>query len=173
MCLLVALAASPAHAQFTLHGIDGLSSTVMQEGQTSFTGLGLRAQVKASYTVPSITFLPTFEWFRVASNIQPYDVKSVRKDAALGLDARWEFEHPGWRPYVGVGYSVHFIGAELEAPSLGVPHDSYGVTKGGASVLGGVIFTPTGRLHNFLELKYHHLPPYRQLKFNWGLSWML
>jgi len=171
ICLLAALFAAPAYAQFTFHSIDGLSSTVMQEGQTSFTGLGIRTQVKAEKLNPSITFLPTVEWYRVASHVETYDVTTVRRDAAFALDARWEFTHPGWTPYAGLGYSIHFIGAEVEAPALGVPHDSYGVTKGGASVLGGVTFTPGGRLENFIELKYHHLPPYRQLKFNWGLSW--
>ncbi len=171
-CLLAVLCAAPAHAQFSLHALDGISSTVMQEGQTSFTGLGLRAQVKSAALVSNVTFLPTLEWYRVATRVQPYDVTAVRKDAALALDARWEFTRPGWTPYLGGGFSVHFVGAELEAPSLGIPRDSYGVTKGGFSALGGVIFSPGGKLENFLELKYHHVPPYRQLKFNWGLTWV-
>jgi hypothetical protein len=47
------------------------------------------------------------------------------------------------------------------------------VTKGGLSGLGGMTFTLTPNLDNFIELEYHHIPDYRQLKINWGLGFHL
>jgi hypothetical protein len=170
--LLAILWAGPASSQASVRALEGISSTVLQEKQSSFSGLGLRMQVKDRRLLSNVTLLPTVEWWRNANHLEPYGIRSVRKDATLGLDARWEFTRAGWTPYLGAGYALHFVGTEVEAPSLGVPRDTYGVTKGGLAALGGVLFSPGGRLENFVELKYHHVPPYRQLKMNWGLSWV-
>jgi hypothetical protein len=54
---------------------------------------------------------------------------------------------------------------------LGLNHESDSLIKGGVSALGGVAFGLAGHIDNFLELKYHHLPGYRQVKLNWGLAY--
>jgi hypothetical protein len=144
----------------------------LEEGRSGFSGLGLRAQVKSARLLSNVTLLPTVEWWRNTSRVEPYGITSVHRDATLGVDARWEFTRPAWYPYLGAGYGLHFISTELEAPALGVPHDTYGVIKGGLAALGGVVFSPGGRIENFVEAKYHYVPPYRQLKLNWGLSFV-
>jgi len=45
--------------------------------------------------------------------------------------------------------------------------------KGGLAVLGGTSFGISTRFSNFIELKYHHLPGFSQLKINWGLSYSM
>ena len=45
--------------------------------------------------------------------------------------------------------------------------------KGGLAALAGLSFGMSDRIDNFIELKYHHIPDYRQLKLNWGLSFKL
>jgi hypothetical protein len=172
MILLAALAAGPAHAQIRLQGIDGMTATVFEEGRSSFAGLGLRAQVKSGGLLPNVTFLPTAEWWRNSNKVDLYGIHSVHKDATLALDARWEFTREGWFPYVGAGYGLHFIGTELDAPSLGIVNESDAVTKGGLAALGGVVFAPTGSIQTFVEGKYHWVSPYRQFKLNWGLSYL-
>ncbi len=171
MLLLVVLAAGVAQAQMTFRAVEGMTSTVFEEGQSSFSGLGLRARVHDARLLPNLTLLPTLEWWRNSSHLEPYDIRSVRKDATLGADLRWDFTREGWYPYVGAGFALHFISAEIEAPTLGIPRDSYGVTRGGLTALAGVGFPMGGKLENFFEAKYHHVPRYRQLKLNWGLTY--
>jgi hypothetical protein len=71
---------------------------------------------------------------------------------------------------VGGGFSLHFLSSTVDAPSLGLNHESNALMKGGLSLLGGLAFPLSGRFENFVELKYHHVPDYRQLKLNWGLA---
>jgi len=171
-CALLALASAPAFA-LGIEGFDVMSSTVMQEGQSSFSGLGARARLQADRLVPQIDIMPYAEYWRNSTTVQPYDIHSTRKDATLGVDAVFKFSDNAWQPFVGVGYGLHFLSSRVQAPQLGVSDASSSVVKGGLSVLGGVNFPLTSRIDNFLELKYHHVPDYRQLKFNWGLTFRM
>ncbi len=161
----LALAAGP----FT--GIDGISSTVMQEGQSSFSGLGIRARMHSDRLVEGVVLMPTIEWWRSSTNVQPFGIESSRKDATLGMDVRYDFKREGFTPYVGAGFGFHFLATRVKAPSLGLPDASNSVLKGGLAALAGVSFGLAPRLDNFIELKYHHIPDYRQLKLNWGLGY--
>lgn len=173
--LLLALAAplaSPAHAG-TLVGIDGSTATVMQRHQSSFSGLGLRARVRDARLIDNIEFMPYFEYWRNTSSVQPFNIRSSRSDATLGADVRYATEFRGLHPYAGVGFGLHFIDNEVQAPTLGLPYGSSSLVKGGVAVLGGVSFALAGRLQNYLEVKYHHLPQYSQVKIAMGLAYNL
>jgi opacity protein-like surface antigen len=164
--------AATAHA-VGISGVDGMTSTVFQEGQSSFSGLGLRVRFQPQSLISEIEIMPVVEYWRNSSTVQPYDIRSTRKDATLGVDARYTFTNNSWKPYVGVGYGLHFMSSNVRAPQLGVDDASDSVVMGGLAVLGGVSFTLTKRIDNFLELKYHHISGYKQLKLNWGLAFGL
>lgn len=172
LAALAIVAAPHAHAG-PLVGIDALSSTVLYEGQSSFSGIALRARIQPPGLVSQVELLPTFEYWRNASTVHPYGIKATRKDATLGLDARFNFDNPRWRPYLGAGWAVHFISATVSAPSLGVADADDAVIKGSLTGLAGVTFVLSDRIDNLFEAKYHHLSDHRQLKINWGLAFKL
>jgi hypothetical protein len=168
---LFAAIAVPATARATLRfaGIDGITSTVMQQNQSSISGVALRARVKADSLAPALAFLPTIEYWRSRSRVDSYAIRSTRTDATLGLDARWEFKTGNVRPYLGGGFAMHFLSSEVSSTQLGL-HETSSTLKGGLAALGGVSLAIAGRLDNFFEAKYHHIPGYSQVKLNWGLS---
>ena len=180
LCATAAVA-STAHAQEhgplpthvpagLLTGVDVMSATVLQEGQSSFSGLGLRARLHPERMAAGLELLPIVEYWRNSSTVSPYDIRATRKDATLGMDARYAFHTHGWNPYIGAGYGIHFLSSKVNAPTLGLNEASNSVVKGGLAALIGTTFPMTSRVDNFLELKYHHIPDYKQLKINWGLS---
>ncbi|OGF16072.1 MAG: hypothetical protein A2W00_10245 [Candidatus Eisenbacteria bacterium RBG_16_71_46] len=163
---------SPAVAG-ALVGVDALTSTVLQEGQSSFSGVGVRARLHPERLIREIEIMPTIEYWRATSTIEPFGIRSMRKDATLGVDARYVFPLQGWQPYVGAGYAVHFLATRVNAPSLGLVEASDTVTLGSLAALGGIKVPLAGRVENFLELKYHFVAGHRQFKINWGLSYNL
>jgi hypothetical protein len=87
LCLVVCaalFAAAPAHAAFKLAGIDGISSTVMQQGQSSFSGLGLRTRITSDRLISGFSIMPTVEWWRSSTTVQPFGIKSARNDGTMG-----------------------------------------------------------------------------------------
>jgi hypothetical protein len=173
MCLAAlacAVLAPAAVAATGLAGVDVMTSTVMQEKQSSFSGLAMRVRIVSPRLVQGIELLPTVEYWRNANTVEPFGIRTTRKDATLGADVRYIFNRNGMQPYVGAGFGLHFLSSTVDAPSLGLNDESHALVKGGLSALGGLSFPLAGRLENFVELKYHHVPSYRQLKFNWGLS---
>ena len=52
-----------------LTSIAAMTSTVMQEGQSSFSGLGLRAQVTSDRLMQGFSLLPTTEHCRNSSGL--------------------------------------------------------------------------------------------------------
>jgi len=163
----------PVSSAGMLTAIDGMTSTILQEKQSSFSGIGLRARLQPARLIKEVELMPTVEFWRNSNTAQPYDIHSTRTDATLGCDARYVFKVQGWQPYIGAGFGIHFLSSKVEAPSLGITNGGTSVIKGGLAALVGASFGLTGRLDNFLELKYHHIPEYRQLKINWGLSYRL
>jgi opacity protein-like surface antigen len=170
-----ALFTTAAHADgATLSGIDAMTSTVMQEGQSSFSGIALRVRLKSPRFIEGIEFMPTVEYWRNTSSIQAFGgIKTTRKDATLGADARYMFRSTGIRPYLGAGFALHFLSSAVDAPSLGINDQSDALVKGGLAALAGASFALSERFDNFVELKYHHVTQYRQLKLNWGLTYKL
>src|SRR5207245_2537552 len=120
--------------------------------------------------VAGIELLPSIEYWRNSSTVSPYDIRATRKDATLGVDARYNFQVRGWNPYVGAGFGIHFLSSRINAPTLGLNDATNSVIKGGLAALVGTTFPLTKHVDNFIELKYHHVPAYRQLKINWGLA---
>ena len=169
--MLVCLSAS-AHAGL-FAGLDGMTSTVMQEGQSSFSGLAMRVRLRPQRLVQQVELMPSIEYWRSSNSVRHYGIETMRKDATLAMDARYSFNTKSWRPYLGVGFGLHFLSSRVNAPSLGLNDATDSVVKGGLAALGGVSFGLSPRLDNFVELKYHHIPDYRQLKINWGLSYRL
>ncbi|HKQ56348.1 MAG TPA: hypothetical protein VJY35_00655 [Candidatus Eisenbacteria bacterium] len=167
--LLAVTLVPPAHA-LKMSAVDLMTSTVMQEGQSSFSGLALRTRLKSPMFIDGIEFMPQIEYWRNANSLDPFGIHTTRKDATLGADVRYLFGGGGMKPYIGGGYAIHFLSTTVDAPSLGLNNESHALTKGGFAALGGLSFPLTTRIENFVELKYHHIPDYRQLKFNWGLS---
>ncbi len=161
---------APAPAALQLVGIDGITSTVMQQDQSSFSGLALRTRVRSDAFVPQLVFMPTVEYWRSHNTVDPYRIKSSRKDATLGLDARWEFKAGAAHPYLGAGFGLHFLSSDVTSSALGID-ESHSNMRGGLAALGGLTFPLGGRIENFVEVKYHHLPGARQVKLNWGLSY--
>ena len=180
--LAVALA-GPLHAQTqtvppptrtpkTVDGIEAMTSTIFQEGNSSFSGLGIRLRIHPPSLMDQVSLLPTIEYWRNSSKVQPWGIETTRKDATLGMDVRYDFRHSGWQPYIGAGFAMHFLSNQVDAPSLGLEgKDS--IIKGGLTALGGVQFGITDRLANLIEVKYHHVTEYKQVKLNWGLSYSL
>lgn len=162
--------AAPALAN-PIAGVDVMTATVLQEGQSSFSGLALRLRLRSAELVDNVQIMPTVEYWRNSSTIETFGIEAVRKDATLGVDARWTFPREHWRPYVGAGVAAHFLSNHVNAPSLGLPDANNSLVKGGLAALAGAEFTMNNRLSNFLELKFHGVGDYNQLKINWGLAW--
>jgi opacity protein-like surface antigen len=169
---LCCVTVTPAAHALKMTGIDAMTSTVMQEKQSSFSGIGLRARLTSPIFVQGIEFMPALEYWRNANTVDPFGIRTTRKDVTLAVDVRYAFRSTGTRPYLGVGYGVHFLSASVDFPSQSL-YDTNALTKGGFAALGGLSFPLTQKVENFLELKYHHIPDYRQLKFNWGISFNL
>jgi opacity protein-like surface antigen len=172
-----ALAQTPTPSTSTpmrsgVSGIEAMTATIFQEGQSSFSGLAVRVRVHSPRFIEQVSFLPTIEYWRNSSKVEPWGIRTTRKDATLALDARYDFRQGGWQPYLGAGFGIHFFSNKVDAPSLGL-EDTDSVTKGGLSFLGGLQFGITDRLSNLMELKYHHVPDHSQVKINWGLSYSL
>jgi len=171
LAAIALMTAAPARAAGGLTGIDGMMATVLQEGQSSFSGLAVRGRFHDSRLVENLDFLPTVEYWRNSSTIDAFGLNAVRRDATIGADARWMFPGNIWRFYAGGGYAVHFISNEANAPAHGLEDANDSFTKGGLTMLGGIAFGTTARVGNFIELKAHLVEGYRQLKINMGLSW--
>jgi len=164
-------AARPASAATAFAGIDALQSTVMQKGQSSFSGMAVRTRLTSARLVPGFDFLPSIEYWRSKTTVSAFGIETSRRDATLGVDARYTFKREGWTPYGGVGYGIHFISNKVNAPTLGLNDEEDSLVKGGIALLGGINFPLTERIDNLLELKYHVLSDYGQFKLSWGLAW--
>ncbi|MBI5169925.1 MAG: hypothetical protein HZA61_10585 [Candidatus Eisenbacteria bacterium] len=175
--VLAALAAAllccveSAQAQGTtgspLTGFDFYSSTVFQEGQTSFSGLGVRGRMQHSRLVKEVDFLPAVEYWQ--TNVSALGFRTTRRDATLGGFARWTFPTSrAYHPYLGAGLGVHFLHNAVESPEISRDND---VVRGAVSALAGLSFGTDQRFGNFFELEFHDLTGERQLKFNMGMSW--
>ena len=156
-----------------LTAFDIMTSTVMQERQSSFSGLAARVRIHPTRLMEGIEILPTIEYWRNSSHVSPYDIDASRKDATMGADMRYNFKIGNWNPYAGAGYYVHFLSSKVDAPTFGLNDAQDSLVKGGLSALAGTTFELTPKIDNFIELKYHHVPDYRQLKINWGLGFKL
>lgn len=165
----VPAATTPAHAGVS--GLDVMTATVFQEGQSSFSGVALRLRLRSGALVKNIEIMPTVEYWQNSSRVTVFDIKTTRSDATMGCSARWTFTREHWQPYAGFGLAVHFLDDKVNAPELGVNNRHNSTVRGGYSLLGGVNFTLTDKLSNFVELEHHGVTDFRQLKFNTGLGW--
>ncbi len=153
-------------------GVDAWTSTVFQQGQSSFSGIGLRTRL-ANATLPHVEFAPTIEYWRNASNVSEFGIKTVRRDATLAADALYRFDsHGTLHPYLGAGLGLHFLQSEVDAPRYGVSHQQDSVVRAGLDLMAGAEFG-NERFGNFIEVKYHEIAGYRQFKLNIGMNWHL
>src|SRR5436190_24373061 len=93
----------------TLTAVEAMTSTVLQEGQSSFSGLAIRARFQPPQLMKQIELMPTIEWWRNSNTIKTYNIATTRKDATLGVDGRWNFGGPTFKPYLGAGFALHFL----------------------------------------------------------------
>src|SRR5512134_3186742 len=84
-----ALPLAPPASATGLAGVDIMTATVMQEGQSSFSGLALRMRMTSPRLVQGIELLPTVEYWRNANTVEPFGIHTTRKDATLGADVRY------------------------------------------------------------------------------------
>jgi opacity protein-like surface antigen len=162
---------TPATTTPANRAIEGVTSTIFQQKQSSFSGIGLRMRIQVPQLIPGFTVMPAVEYWHNKTDLSEFGIETHRKDATLAALARYEFPHPGWQPYVGAGLAIHFLSAQVNAPSLGLNDRSESLTKGGLVFLGGAKFGLAGKLGNMIELEYHYVTEHEQLKFNWGLSY--
>jgi len=172
LTLAVTLIARAVHAAPPT-GVDAMSSTIIQHDQSSFSGLALRVRFAPSPSLAGVEVMPGIEYWRNATTLQIYDIHVQRRDATLGADARYRFPTKAWSPYLGVGFGIHFLSSEVRAPLLGVPKENHSIMKGGFAALGGLNFPLAGQFDSFLEVKYHAVSDYEQLKLTWGLAYNL
>ncbi len=170
--VVISSSAAPARAQSTqspFTGLDFYSSTVFQEGQTSFSGVGLRGRLQNERLVKEVDFLPVVEYWQ--TNVSALGFRTTRRDATLGGFARWTFPTShAWYPYLGGGIGVHFLHNAVESPEVSRDNDA---VRGAVSALAGLSFGHDQRFGNFFELEFHNVTGERQLKFNMGMSWNL
>src|SRR5262245_62082509 len=171
LSVLAATAAAIPSQAGPVTGLEAVTSSIFQSNQSSFSGVGLRFNVHPPQLLEGITIVPGLEYWRNHSNVSTFGIETTRKDATLLGYMRYDFRREGWQPYLGAGLGMHFISAEVDAPSLGLNNKTDSLIKGGLMVLGGVTFGLAGNLGNMLEAEYHHIPDQSQLKFNWGLTW--
>ena len=187
--LLLILLAAPAIAQNSgaapkpaaaqqpepkyLSDVEAMTSTVMQKNQTSFSGIAARVRLRPPQLIRQISIMPNFEYWRARATIEDFDIEAERRDATLGVDGRYDFDAGSFQPYVGIGFAMHFLTTEVDAPTLGLSDQSTALMKGGLTFLGGASFLITERFGNFMELKYHHVTDHEQLKINFGFSYRL
>jgi len=171
--LAAGLFSCPAVAQsqsFHVTGLDGMTQTVKQEGQSAITGLAFRARVASDDLPVGMSLMPNLEYWKDSDRLQDFNIRASQKDLTLGLDARYDLTMGSWRPYFGGGLSAHFIKSKFSAPDIGVPGTEESHTKIGPNALLGLQLAPLGFLQSFIEAKYEHVPPFRQFKFNWGFG---
>lgn len=162
---------SPAPSPSDFKSLEGVTSTIFQQKQSSFSGIGLRMRVRVPQLIEGFSVVPMIEYWRNRSTLEDFGVEATRKDATLGVLLRYDWKREGWQPYAGAGLGLHFLSAQLDAPSLGFDDESESVMKGGLALLGGIRFGLAGKLGNLIELEYHGIGEQSQLKFNWGLSY--
>jgi len=166
-------AATPAAAPAptSMKSIEGVTSTIFQEKQSSFSGIGLRMRVRIPQLIDGFSVMPMVEYWRNRSTLEDFGVEATRKDAALGAVFRYDWKREGWQPYAATGIGLHFLSATLDAPTLGFDDESESLMKGGIILMGGIRFGLAGKLGNLIELEYHGLGKQSQIKFNWGLTY--
>ncbi len=169
--LLLAVLPHAAHA-VPLNGVDGFMSTVFQADQSSFSGLGVRLRFTPAQLDPAIELMPNIEYWRNSTEVTEFGISATRKDATLGFDARYAFPL-SWKPYVGLGYGLHFVSTRVDAPTLGLEDASESSVRGGIAFLAGASFGLTGKISNIMELKYHYVSHNEQLKLSWGIGYAL
>lgn len=150
-------------------GLDAMTATVFQQGQSSFSGIALRLRVHSALLPPAVEVLPTVEYWQNTSHVDEFGVELKRRDATLAADGRWLFRSRPWRPYAGGGFGLHFL--DNSARMTGQTERSKGLVKGGLDVFAGMESASESRLGSFLEFKFLDVTHYRQFKFSTGLSW--
>ena len=76
---LLVVSASPAFAT-PPPGVDMVMSTVLQENQSSISGLAIRGRLHSPQLLDNVTIMPTLEWWRSSNHVEPYgiEIRTVR-----------------------------------------------------------------------------------------------
>jgi len=173
LVLAFALASTPARAADGITGLEGMTSTVFQKGQSSFSGIGIRLRIQNAQLLPNVELRPSIQYWRNAISVDDFQLSASRRDATLGGDALWLFplESRSFEPYLGGGFGIHFLSSEASSPQIANSPATNSVQKGALSLVGGLRFGREQRFGNFIELEYHMVPQAQQLKLHFGLNW--
>src|SRR5262249_678865 len=136
---------TPAPAP-TSKAVEVVMSTIFQQHQSSFSGLGLRMRVRVPQLIEGFSIAPAIEYWRNTSTLSDFGLEATRKDATMAALLRYDFQREGWQPYFGAGLGLHFLSSHVNAPSLGLYDATESVTKGGVALLGGINFGLAGNL---------------------------
>src|SRR5688572_15064709 len=66
------------------HTIEGLTSTIFQKDQSSFSGIGIRMRVQLQQLAEGFSVAPAIAYWRNQSKVDEFDIQVTRKDAMLG-----------------------------------------------------------------------------------------
>ncbi len=173
LCFSVALASTPARAAQGVTGLEAMTSTVFQKGQSSFSGVGIRLRIQSARLLPNVEIRPGIEYWRNAISVDDFQLSAVRRDATLGGDALWLFPlgSRNFEPYLGGGFAIHFLSSEVSSPQIPNSPAENSVQKGALSLVAGLRFGKNQRFGNFIETEYHIIPQGQQLKLHFGLNW--
>lgn len=173
LAIAFALASTPARAADGITGLEAMTSTVFQKGQSSVSGVGIRMRIQSAQMLPNVEFRPSIQYWRNAISVDDFQLSAVRKDATLGGDALWLFplESRAFEPYLGGGFGIHFLSSEVNSPQIANSPATNSVQKGALSLVGGLRFGKDQRFGNFVEVEYHMVPQAQQLKLHIGFSW--
>ncbi|MEO5989181.1 MAG: hypothetical protein ABIU54_01725 [Candidatus Eisenbacteria bacterium] len=168
-----ALVAVAANAAEGITGLEGMTSTVFQKHQSSFSGIGIRLRIQSAQLLPNVELRPSIEYWRNAISVDDFQLSASRRDATLGGDAVWLFplKSRAFEPYLGAGFALHFLSSEAASPQIPNSPAENSVQKGAFSLAGGLRFGREQRFGNFIEVEYHMVPQAQQLKLHFGLNW--
>ena len=79
LALATLVAARPAPAATAFSGVDALQSTVMQKGQSSFSGMAVRTRLTSARLVPGFDFLPSIEYWRSKTTVSAFGIETSRR----------------------------------------------------------------------------------------------
>jgi hypothetical protein len=159
----------PAHA-VTLHRVEFLTQTVRVEGQSAISGFALRLHAEPWAKKKGLSLVPAIEHWRDADEFPEFGIAKVsQRDWTIGADMRYRFEsEKTWHPYAGAGMALHLLKSVYEP--LDQPEIEDNSTRVGFNFLAGVDLPPAASFQSSIELNYHLLPGFQQLKINWGFG---
>lgn len=154
----------------TIDRVELLTQTVRVKGQSSVSGFALRMHLESWAAEKGMRIVPAIEYWRDSDRFPEFGIAHAsQQDWTLGADARYRFDvKKSWRPYAGAGMGLHFLKSTFEP--VGEQEAANTSTRLGLNFLLGVDLPPASSLQSSIELNYHLVSGFQQLKINWGFG---